>query len=40
MGQRWQKPAFIHTLVYGKAKKYNEFGTGFFVHKRIISAIT
>jgi exonuclease III len=33
------EPAGEYTFFYGKEKEKNEVGTGFFVHKRIISAV-
>jgi hypothetical protein len=33
------KPAGEYTFFYGKGKENREIGTGFFVHKRIISAV-
>jgi hypothetical protein len=32
-------PAGAHSLFYGKGNENREFGIGFFVHKRIISAV-
>jgi hypothetical protein len=40
---RWESsviaPAGEYTFSYGKGNENHEFGTGFFVHKRIISAL-
>jgi hypothetical protein len=40
---RWDgggtEPAGDYTLFYGKGNENHELGTGFFVHKRIISAV-
>jgi hypothetical protein len=41
---RWDKfgtePADNYTFFYGNGNADHHFGTGFFVHKRIISAVT
>jgi hypothetical protein len=40
---RWDEggtePAGEYTFFYGKGNKNHELGTGFFVHKRIVSAV-
>jgi hypothetical protein len=40
---RWEgggtKPAGENTFLYGKGNENRELGTGFFVHKRVVSAV-
>jgi hypothetical protein len=40
---RWDKGGTVragdYTFFYGKRNESNQLGTGFFVHKRIVSAI-
>jgi hypothetical protein len=40
---RWEgggtEPVGEYTFFYGKGNEIHELGTGFFVHKRIISAV-
>jgi exonuclease III len=42
-GVRWEgcgtEPAGEYTFLYGKGNENHELGTGFFVHKRIVSAV-
>jgi hypothetical protein len=39
MGGRWHRSCGRYTFYYGKGHENHELGTGFFVHKRIISAV-
>jgi hypothetical protein len=39
MGQRWHRTSRTVYIFYGKENQNHELGTGFFVHKRIISSI-
>jgi hypothetical protein len=39
MGRRWPKSAGQYKFFYGKGNQNHEIGTGYFVHKRIISAV-
>jgi hypothetical protein len=38
-GRGGTEPAGKYTIFYGKGNENHELGTGFFVHKRIISAV-
>jgi hypothetical protein len=38
-GKDGTEPAGEHTFFYGKENENHELGTGFYVHKRIISAV-
>jgi exonuclease III len=39
MGGRWHQTCGRIHIFYGKGNENHELGTGFFVHKRIISAV-
>jgi hypothetical protein len=39
MGQRWYRTSRRIYIFYGKGNENHELGTGFFVHKRIVSAV-
>jgi hypothetical protein len=39
MGGRWHRTSRRNTFFYGKGNENHELGKGFFVHKRIISAV-
>jgi hypothetical protein len=36
---KWDRSGTEYTVFYGKGNKKHELGTGFFVHKRIISSV-
>jgi hypothetical protein len=39
MGQRRTQPAGKYTFFYGKGNEKHELGTGYFLHKRFVSAV-
>jgi hypothetical protein len=40
MGQRWYRTSrTIYIFFYGKGNQNHELGTGYFVHKRTVSAV-
>jgi hypothetical protein len=39
MGGQWHRTTGEYTFSYGKGTENHELGTGFIVHKRIISAV-
>jgi hypothetical protein len=39
MGQGWHRTSSEYTFLYGKRNWNHELATGFFVNKRIISAV-
>jgi hypothetical protein len=38
MGEQWHRTSRKIHILYGNGNENHELGTGFFVHKRIISA--
>ena len=39
MGRKGQGKSRDYNFIYGKGNENHQFGTGFFVHQRILSAI-